>query len=125
MKKEYTVFLLFLLILGLSGICQAQNYTLKNRAGYQTVYKNPIASIPVEKVQRDLISKLSEVYPNHHQRRKELFVQGMNDYSYLCRPNDAASVRILTSLNSMYYPHFTTMRLLYEQKIRGSRTPRY
>lgn len=123
MKIRYTnIVALCLFSLIFAGIfpetCLAQTYNQGNRAGYQVKYRNPIASIPVDKAQRDLIHKLSEVYPNHKQKRVQLFSKGMNDYTYLCRPNDVTSVRILTGLARMYYPHFTTIRLLYEQKIR-------
>ena len=126
MKKRYAVlFLLCVFMLCLSVPCPAQNHNLRNRASYKAIYRNPIASIPIEKAQKDLIRKLTQVYPHHFQKRKELFIKGMKDYTYLSRASDAVSVRILNRLIRIYYPHFTTIRLLYEQKIRGGRTRRY
>jgi len=126
MKKRYAVlFWLCLFVLCISVSCPAQSHNLRNRASYQARYRNPIASIPIEKAQKDLIGKLTEVYPNHKQKRIKLFSKGMSDYVYLSRANDAASVRILSGLIRIYYPHFTTIRLLYEQKIRGGGTRRY
>lgn len=125
--KNIILFLPCVWILCFSAPCQAEVYNLRNRANYQEQirYQNPIASIPIEKAQRDLSEKLSQVYPNHFQKRKELFVKCMNDYIYLSKPSDAASVNILSGLTRIYYPHFTTIRLLYEQKIRGAGSPRY
>jgi hypothetical protein len=79
---------------------------------------NPIAAIPESKAMVDLKAELEKKYSGHYSTQKLLLDSGMRDYRSLCKmPPHPVSNQILTRLSRTYYPHFSTIWLLYKKEV--------
>jgi hypothetical protein len=83
---------------------------------------NPIAVVPRYKARTDLKAHLARKYSGSFSTQKMLLESGMESYDKLCSlPGNKINNQILSKLKSTYYPHFSTIWMLYKSNIKAYR----
>ena len=81
----------------------------------QPVPKNPISVINRTKAKNDLKESLLRKYGSSYSTVNHLLNKGMENYDALCKvPSNPINDGILSKLKRKYYPHFSTIKMLYE-----------
>ncbi len=81
---------------------------------------NPLSAISRYTAQSDLKTALLSKYQNNYSVVELLLKSGMRDFDILCRlPDNDISNGVLQNLTKRYYPHFSTILLLYNSNMKS------